>query len=377
MTEQNLSAYYNLSKNNHRAAADMLMLLLMPLVFILLLRFPGKYGNYVTTFCYFVPQVFYILLGFFTLVPSRTARRRKIKASLFRAVIVFAIVVILNAIFSVLFISFTTEIGNIFDGESAVRRAIINFLVFNVWPLPVGQGVWFIHSLVYAYLFFMLIEKLRLSRFYVPILIVLSLIALAVGEFAAFFGFPHLGYNYIPGGALTRAIPYMIIGMLIRKYVDLLPKIPRYLYLLTFFAGMFFAAIEIGLLKYVGKLVYYGHTIGFGIMAISLCCFTLSKPLKKANYLSAHGRNYSRRMYILCQPVSLICCMITLMYIPQYYEIIENYKSVISFALSLAFVLIVSLIKYLVIKNRKNKYRHKTKNKLLIKIVKTYKNFTS
>ncbi len=354
MNQNSLSAYYGNKRNNHRTRANILMLLLMPVVYIMLLGCPGKIGSYLVTYSYFVPLVYFILFGFFALTPdrSRTRRFKRLKYSMFSALFVLVVMLIINTIVSLVYLSFTPSAGNIFGFGFSVKHTIFDFLVLNVWPFRVGKAIWFVHSLVYAYLYFMLMEKLKLNKYHIPVLIVLYVILLATGEFSAFCGFPIFGYPYIPAGAFTRAIPYMLIGMLIRRYVDKLPKIPQYAYIIAFFAGLLFAALEIVLLQYINKYSYPGHTIGFAIMAISLCCFTLAKPAKakKPGLLATYSRKYAIRMYVLCQPVAIISWLIIGLYAPvTYFVIVKEHSFAISFIISFIITILISLVKKLFI----------------------------
>lgn len=315
----------------------------MPFAFFVLLGFPGKYGSYVSTYSNFVPQVFFILYGFFTLVPNEAKRRKKLKKALKRASKFFLIMFVVYLAINIFHLVYVDRGSNLFGTASAIKHALFNFFILNVWPFPIGGGIWFVQSLVYAYLFFLFAEKYGLNKFYVPILIALAVFTLATGEFAAFLGFPYRGYAYVPGGAVTRAIPYMLVGMLLRKHVDKLPKIPQWGYILLFPAGILVATAEIVLLRHMGKLVYVGHTIGFGLMAVALCCFTLAKQEAKTNFFSKHGRSYSRRLYALCQPVAYMCWIMVMVTKPELLPTVNQFSCVISFVLSFIAIWIFNL----------------------------------
>ncbi len=345
MSNGELSSFYDSRRNNYHSRTDALRLLLMPFVYFVILGFPGKYGGYISTYSNFVAQVFFILYGFFTLVPDVSKRRERLKDGLMRALRLFVVMFLVYLLLSAVYLSFFNPVSSLFSTPSAIKHTLFNFLILNVWPLPVGNSIWFVQSLVYAYLFFLFAEKTGLSKFYIQILVILAVFALSTGEFAAFLGFPYRGYPCIPGGAVTRAIPYMLVGMLLRKYIDKLAKIPRYVYIILFPVGLMAAVAEIELLRYIGKLVYLGHTVGFGIMAVSICCFTLTRAEVKNNFLSEHGRNYSRRLYAFCQPVSLICCIATVIVKPQFLLIVKSYSCFISFLISFLIIFAMSTVK--------------------------------
>ena len=323
----------------------MLKFLMMPFVFFVLVGFPTPIGNTVATFSNFVPMVFFILYGFFNLVPDQTKRYEKLKRGFRRAAKLFAIMFVCYLALNLIFLASTQQLTGEYVASLLHGHTLFNFLVLNVWPLPVGNGIWFVQSVTYAYLFFLFIEKLKLDKFYLPIMVVLILFMLASGEFSALCGFPYFGYLAIPAGAVTRAIPYMLIGMVLRKHVDLLSKLPRYLYLVFFAVGLAAAVGEFMLLSHWQKLFYTGHAIGFGVMALSLCCFVLAKPMKKRNYFTAHGESYSRRMYAFCQPVAFVLWMLTATLAPYMLGIVIEFNGLLSLVICFMIAFLISSLK--------------------------------
>ncbi len=249
---------------------NLMKFLLMPFVFFALFGFLVGFpvarvqtvGNYVSAISNFAALAFFIFCGFFTLVPERKKRLKKLSRGLKRSLLFFAILFVGYLAVNVIYLAAIGELRSLISPEILRKRTIFDFLVLSVWPLPVGSGIWFIQSLAYAYLFFFLAEKLKLSKIYIPLLVVLAVLALLSGELAKIVGFPYLGYSYIPGGFLTKAIPFMLVGMLLRKYVDRLARIPRYVFGITFLAGILCSVGELFLLAWTGKLAYTGNMIG-------------------------------------------------------------------------------------------------------------------
>lgn len=362
MNDEKLSNFYDDRSKNYHSRTDILKFLLMPFAFIVILGLPGKYGSYVSTYSNFVAQAFFILFGFFTLVPDKDRRGERIKKSLKRAFNLFAIMFLSYIVLNIFYLAYFNSLQSLLSEAFLRKRTLFNFLVLNVWPLPIGNSIWFIQSLTFAYLFFLISEKINLDKFYIPILIVLVIFMLATGEFAAFCGFPHFGYSYIPAGTVTRAIPYMLIGMVLRKNVDKLTKIPKFVHLLLFVIGLLAAIGEIKFLSHIGKLVYVGHTLGFGLMALSLCCFALAKPEVKTNFLTKHGMSHCRRMYALCQPVSFAVWIFTSLINPAFVETVRKFDSIISFIICLSIAFIVGLVKYVIMKEKQKKAESAPKN---------------
>ncbi len=355
MYEGKLSEFYDFDWAHSHTKTNILKLALVPFMFFVILGFTDKVGGYISTYSNFVGEVFFILFGFYALVPDKELRVKKLKRSLRRA-LKFLVVMFFGFIaLNVVYLYHMHSLSYLLSEAIWRKRTIFSFLVLNVWPLPVGNSFWIVQSLVYAYLFFLLAEKKKLSRFYLPILIILGVFALATGEFAAFLGFPHFGYSYIPGGAFTRAIPYMLIGMYMRKHVDKLARVHRFLYLLLFPVGLAAAVGEIELLNHIGKLAYAGHTPGFGLMAFSLCCFVIVKPAKRNNYFSRRGGNFSLRMYAFCQPVSFVVWLLLYRINPVYAATEKSFDIAISLAVCAIIVLVWDLLSYFIYSNRKFK----------------------
>lgn len=357
MEENRLSDFYEQEKSRS-VTVDILKFWLMPFVFFVLLGFPTRYGGYVSTLSNFTAQAFFILCGFLNLVPDKDIRLKKIKKALKRSFMIFLIMFLSYIAINVAYLAFCDALNSSLAAEIFRKRIAFNFLVLNIWlPLPMGSSIWFIQSLFYAYIFFLIAEKLKLSKLYTPLLILLLAFMLATGEFAALLKFPHFGYNYIPGGAVTRAIPYMLIGMLIRKNIDKIGKTPRFVYLILFVIGLGLAYAEFELLKHFGLLVYTGHAIGFGIAAFAICSFALVKPVvSELSFYSNHSRNYARRLYVLCQPVSLFVYIVGPFMYPPFILYYRQYASIISFIICFIISLVIGTVKHTILVNEnKNK----------------------
>ena len=79
------------------------------------------------------------------------------------------------------------------------KRMFFEFFVMNLWPLPIGDNIWFIQAMLYAYILIFIADKLKLLRFYRIALISLFIFMLLTGEFSGVIRFNVLGYPYIPG----------------------------------------------------------------------------------------------------------------------------------------------------------------------------------
>ena len=322
-------------------------------VFFSLIGIPTTVGSIVSNVSSFAALAFFIFCGFFVLAPDQTLRMGKIRRALKRSWIYFAILFVIYFVLSLIYLAYFGTLNQLASPEFLRLRNLFNFLVLNIWPLPVGSGIWFIQSLAYAYLFFYVAEKSKLSKFYLPIFIFLVAFMLLSGEFAKVVGFPYFGYPYIPGGFLTKAIPYMLLGMFLRKIVDRLARIKWSVYLIAFFSG---AAVTVGeyfLLSYLGLLVYTGNTIGHAIMAISFCCMALTKPDFVDNFFGELGESYALRMYALCQPFDFLLWLVLQQISPETFLQINAYRSFIALAVCFLLTFLISFFKFEINEGRK------------------------
>lgn len=344
MNNQNIkiSGYYD--KGYHARGVDRLKFWLMPFVMFVLFGFPTYLGVNIKVLSNFAAPAFYILCGFFVLCPDESKRSAKITRALKKSfkifISIFVLYIVLNAV--------VLHSAGYKIAEVLTKRMIFDFLVFNIWPaaLPGGNSIWFIQSLFYAYIFFFIADKTKLLRFYVQLLIVFYLIMLFTGEFAVIAGFPHFGYDFIPGGAVTRAIPYMLLGMLIRNNADKLLNFHAVIYIFLFIAGILLTYGEVALLMKYNIVAYYGHMIGLGVMAAAVCMRALSDIHTKKTFITDHGRSYALRIYALCQPVSLGVTLLLRYAMPQYAGYIIEYRSIIVFFICFVLSYLIGIFKF-------------------------------
>ena len=108
-------------------------------------------------------------------------------------------------------------------------------IVLCTWPFPVGETIWFIQALLYARVILWFMNKYGLMKHYKKILIVTALLTVFFGEFAGIIRFNFHGYTYIPGNAITRALPYMLLGRFLYEKREALFSRPSWKYCLAFF----------------------------------------------------------------------------------------------------------------------------------------------
>jgi surface polysaccharide O-acyltransferase-like enzyme len=171
---------------------------------------------------------------------------------------------------------------------------------------------------------------------------------LLTGEFAGLVGFNFLGYAYIPGGWLTRALPYLLLGMFLREKKDKLKNLPAWEYVVLFFIGGGLTVLEMYLLVRTGKLVYQAHYIGYGIMAVAVCGFAAVKENMQKNQLSMHGESFAKRVYAFHNPVYYALFLFVMDRVPQNAGAFKFFGGLIVYLVCLLICVAISLVKMMI-----------------------------
>ncbi|MBR4914502.1 MAG: acyltransferase family protein [Clostridiales bacterium] len=280
----------------------------------------------------FAIPAFFILSGYHVLDNKREERLektlRKIKRTALCTAFVLLFYVALNIALIFLF-QMKVEI---------TKRVVFEFLVLNLWPLPIGDNFWFIQAMLYAYIVIFIADKLKFLRFYRIILVILLLIMLVTGEFAGAIRFSIFGYPFIPGNWLTRALPYILIGRFMREKKKSLMKVQFWKYLIAFLVGGGLSLIEAQGLSILGVLNYQGHMIGFGIMAVAVCGLAISIPIERPNRVIHFDSAISGLIYVLMNPVYY---GLALVLISRYPDFVTMIGGIAAFLISLILALIL------------------------------------
>jgi len=257
--------------------------------------FPDPSGT-VETLSRFAIPAFFTLSGYFVLCDDEQRRSRKIVRKIKRTALWFVCIligyIIVNVVFCLIF-----DVSVVFS-----KRVIFEFIVLDQWPLPIGINMWFIQAELYAYIVIFILDKLKLLRFYKIILAVSLLFMLLTGELAGVIHFNFLGYDFINSNWLTRALPYILLGMLMRKNTEFFLKFKSWGYLVMFILGIGLSLCEIYLLNRFGALVYIGHMIGYGVMAFAACGWAIKFPWLPSSQITKFGTAYISLMYALSEP---------------------------------------------------------------------------
>ena len=356
--------------SGHNRGADTLKFLLTPFICFWAFGFPEGSGLVSTLSGFAVPAffilsgyfvleehrtlsgfaapAFFILSGYFVLEEHRRIRWKKMQRAIERSALTFVLMIVCYFLLNLALL--TAERVNWM--QVIHKRMIFNFVVLNVWPFNIGSNIWFVQSLLYAYIILLIVSRFRGMKYYKIIMALSMIFMVLTGELAGLIGFRVYDYTYIPGGALTRALPYVLLGRLLREKREKLETVKGWVYCLVFALGAGLAVGEIYLLDYLGKLYYDSHMIGFGVMAAACCGWAVSRPHMKRTFFSKQGRKYAKRVYVLANPVYYGMLLITSWKFPQFFENIVYYAGPIVFAVCLLICVFITLVEKWISKRR-------------------------
>ncbi len=251
----------------------------------------------VTTISGFAIPAFYVLSGYYVLDTKREVRMEKVLRKIKRSALCFAFVFLFYVALNVpiMLLTHTTITFS--------KRMIFEFVVMNLWPFTIGDNIWFIQAMLYAYIVIFILDKLKLMRFYRILLILLFVFMLLTGEFSGVIHFNILGYLYIPGNWLTRALPYILLGKLLRDKKESLMNIQFWKYLIAFVIGGALSVFEVIGLLWLGSFRYEAHMIGYAIMAVAVCGLAISIPIGVGNRVVHFDSAISGFIYVFMNPV--------------------------------------------------------------------------
>ena len=278
----------------------------------------------------FAIPAFFVLSGFYVLDTNREVRMEKVLRKIKRSALCFAFVFLF-------YVALNVPIMLLFhETLTFSKRMIFNFVVMNLWPLRIGDNIWFIQAMLYAYIVIFILDKLKLLKFYRILLVILFVFMLLTGEFSGVIHFNILGYPYIPGNWLTRALPYILLGKLLRDIKEKLMEIKFWKYLIAFFVGGVLVILESCILVWTGTLRSEAHMIGYTIMAVAVCGLAISIPIGVGNRVVHFDSAISGFIYVFMNPVYYALIFFFGAMSPEFFSMLGGVTALLaSFLLSL------------------------------------------
>lgn len=339
----------------YRPSLERLRIILMFFMCINLFDFPISIGGIVQAACGFVPIAFFILSGYLVLREDED-RSARIARAIKRTAITFVIMTVAYFLLNVVY--YYLMDANIFD-LVVMPRFWFNFLVLNVWQFDIGSAIWYVQALLYAYVIIYFLEKAKLLRFDWLIFLILIAFTVVTGELCGIIKWEIAGYIYVPGNFLTRALPYTLLGCLMHRKMPSLIKRSRFLYVFGVVFGIFLVFAEILVFGFFKVPGYYGHAVGMGVTAFSVCMLAFQNSSDGPGFEAVLGltRRYTNWIYYLAQPVSLVIIVAFSLTGNVVMANVQNYMGIITFVVCFFIAWVMSFIGRRIRRARRAKHR--------------------
>ena len=328
---------YDRNKVQYDPIAELIIFLLMPFVCFWTMGFPDGLGLVELLSGFAFPALF-VVIGYY-LLDDNDERSERLKWNMIRYGIFF---VLLLAIFIVCNIVVPFAREQIDPRMFLSKRLWFNFIVLDYWPLPIGDAIWFIESLFIATVIFYFADKLNLMRFYKIIMVIFFVFTLLTNDLAGVIGLNIFGYTYLTSDVFNRAIPYMLLGLLLSDNYSLVKKLPFWAYIILFVLGGGLTVGEYYLLYVTGRLVYSGHMLGYGVMAVAVLGLMVSFDKLHRNPISNWGCSIASVIYALYSPMYTLLFWLIMIKTPKNVNTYFQFSGIIVFVACLIIGIIVA-----------------------------------
>ena len=324
---------------------ERLRLFLMFCACVNMLGFPTKFGGLIRTLCGFAPIAFFILSGILVLGDPEN-RRQRIARSIKRTALAF--VIMLAAYVGINYLVYRSMGADILP-MFKIKQVWINFLAFNTWPFNMGDAIWYVQSLLYAYIIIYFLDLLRLIKLDWLLFAALFLFSIATGELNGIFHFSFMGYNAFPHNFINCALPYVLLGGLLARTVSRWTYLHPAFYIGGIALGAGLIVLEPLLLNKFNVPGYYDSLVGMPLIAVSVCLIVLQDVVQRDINDSGTAalfdfplmRRNTNMIYYLFQPVAMVLGFLTIKLGEDVFAAASNYLGLITFVI-LAFIALLS-----------------------------------
>ena len=291
-----------------------------------------RFGSYIRYCLSFAVPFLYMTFGFTTLGESNE-QSSVIKRSLIRNLVVFGVSTFVFSIASLIYIKMN-------DLELMFTfRSVFDFLVLGEWQLPIGDYIWFVEEMCVALIFFLILSKTGLlrSRIVQIALIIVTLAANVIhGEFATLFDVESL-----TGTFFCQAIPFMLIGKLIRDTEDQVYDLGPVISIVTVVIGMLSTIAEMKIANHFAHFDYRCNFVGSIVVAVAVLMLAVQIfDLGENTQFAFWAGGCAPWVFLLAHPVKVLLSDIT----TSVGRIFSKLESFIIFVISLILALILTLI---------------------------------
>lgn len=320
--------------DNRIHSIDVLRIVMAFLVVTIHIPFNGAAGNVFITYGKIAVPFFLVTCGYFLYRDDGQEMMQRLKKQAIRMLIFY---VASNIVYF-----FANVILASLDGYSLhyTSKQIIDFILYNMSPF--SEHLWFFGSLLYALVILMILNKFKLIdcvMFIAPLLICLYVLLSHL----------NVAQAYVLRNVVLVGLPYVMMGMLIRRYQDKLLKIKSSVLWVLFLVLSASAIIELNTYKQGINVPF----ISCEILVYIIFLLALKYPnFGKDTIFERMGFELSLPIYIL----HVLVMMFIGYLIPANSGLISNYGAITVFIISALLAALYKFVKNIIVsKLSKNK----------------------
>lgn len=246
----------------------------------------GDFGKTIVLISRFAVPVFFLISGFYSFYVDEDYALKKYETRIVRLIILIIISNLLYIAFSYI----TQPDYNVMYLFTFER--CIHTILFNIPPSD-GFHLWFLQALLYCYILFWIITKLKLkiSRGYILIPILFS-ITLILTELLMFMG-NDIGFMY-SRNFLFMGLPFFYLGFFIHDKQYKIKELSNLFVILGIITSIFIILLELTIIHDMMEF-----SIGVLFLSISLFILCVNNPDHDIFIASWIGGNLYTSMYVL------------------------------------------------------------------------------
>lgn len=211
---------------------DVLKLFASYMVVFIHVLFSGKIGVAIDALARFAVPFFFLVSGFYSykITPDKIKKRITHIFSL----LVFA--VILHTVYHVICLLLKHEFQGLLDyfAQYLNVKNLLKLILFNA-PVQ-AKNMWYLFSILYVYVIYYFVTLSKIPEKVIFVISVMALfLNLLMGEIFSAFGI--VIPNYIVRNFALTGIPFFGLGLLVKKHIGSLQKVPNYILVLSAIIG--------------------------------------------------------------------------------------------------------------------------------------------
>lgn len=248
-------------------------------------EFPGIFGTLIQTISRFSVPFFFMLSGYYSYYRNPKEYNAYKKISHIAKITLFASVFYLLVTLALLLLSGSRLTVSL--------RSIVNWLAFNQ-PFLISGHLWFLFALLYDYILFSLVNKMKLTNLaiYIIIVFIVAYICLAQGAYLAGLKIPNMFYRNF----LIEGFPLFMLGYWLHSTND---KV-----MILFNDGILLCLLLFSTMACFVERMLLGRDFGVNIstfpQVLALFIIGMKHPEKyKNSIISRVGAKLSMLIYVL------------------------------------------------------------------------------